>query len=142
MQILLVESKTIQTETAFKQAHSNVSFPSELTDQDLSDFGAALFYPSSPPSVPAEKKAVVDGVEQVDGKWQHKWTIVDMTAEDTAALANTVRKDRNLLLQECDWTQVGDSSVADAWKDYRQELRNVPASDGFPHTVNWPTKPN
>jgi len=28
-----------------------------------------------------------------------------------------------------------------AWKDYCQALRDVPAQSGFPDTVVWPEKP-
>lgn len=63
-------------------------------------------------------------------------------APDTTALAAQVRAQRNILLADCDWTQLADAPVdAAAWATYRQELRNVPEQSGFPTNVTWPTPP-
>lgn len=67
------------------------------------------------------------------------------TEENIAIRARDVRKDRNYLLSECDWTQVTDAPLTaeqkQAWADYRQALRNITASEGFPFAVQWPAKP-
>jgi len=56
--------------------------------------------------------------------------------------AEEVRKQRNALLVESDWTQVADAPVdVEAWADYRQALRDVPDQYGFPWSVEWPEKP-
>ena len=57
--------------------------------------------------------------------------------------ADEVRTQRDTLLVESDWTVLPDAPVADeqAWKDYRQALRDVPQLTGFPTDINWPTKP-
>ena len=34
-----------------------------------------------------------------------------------------------------------DLTMSDAWKTYRQELRDVPASNTVYKDVTWPTKP-
>lgn len=73
-------------------------------------------------------------------------TVRPYTAEEIAALltssASTVRSFRNSLLAESDWTQVSDSTADKlAWATYRQELRDITAQAGFPHSVTWPTKP-
>lgn len=53
-----------------------------------------------------------------------------------------VRKERNALLAESDWTQVADAPVdKTAWATYRQSLRDVPSQSGFPNEVTWPTEP-
>ena len=55
---------------------------------------------------------------------------------------DVVRKKRDKLLAECDWTQVADVSVDQtAWATYRQVLRDVPEQAGFPDDVEWPAKP-
>jgi hypothetical protein len=56
-------------------------------------------------------------------------------------LANEARDKRNALLAETDWTASSDVTMSDAMKAYRQALRDVPAQSGFPHDINWPTKP-
>ena len=66
-----------------------------------------------------------------------------------------LRKERNKLLAQTDWTQLGDVSsnltLLSAWKAYRQALRDLPAStnpkldcDGYLDmtSVTWPTKPS
>lgn len=55
---------------------------------------------------------------------------------------NEVRKDRNKLLSDSDWTQVADAPVdKTAWATYRQALRDITSQSGFPWTVEWPEQP-
>jgi hypothetical protein len=73
-------------------------------------------------------------------------TIRPYTEEEVAALAVSaaisVRSVRNRLLAASDWTQVADATAdKTAWVAYRQELRDITAQAGFPHSVVWPTKP-
>lgn len=60
-----------------------------------------------------------------------------------AQLASRVRGERDQKLREADWTVLPDAPITDeqAWRDYRQALRDVPQQDGFPHDVTWPTTP-
>ena len=62
---------------------------------------------------------------------------------DSAALASEGRRQRDRLLQRCDWTQLPDVDpvIQAAWVDYRQALRDVPEQEGFPATITWPTAP-
>ena len=61
-------------------------------------------------------------------------------ANDRAAAE--IRKERDAKLTSCDWTQVIDAPVdQEAWAVYRQALRDIPAQEGFPNTINWPTEP-
>jgi hypothetical protein len=57
-----------------------------------------------------------------------------------------IRQRRNAGLQQSDWTQVNDVNLTtveiDAWKAYRQALRDLPAQEGFPSNVIWPLPPN
>ena len=63
-----------------------------------------------------------------------------------------LRKIRNALLRESDWTQVNDSPLTDeqkqAWATYRQILRDLPANfnssfdeNGNLHGLQLPEKP-
>ena len=58
-------------------------------------------------------------------------------------LETIVRTERNMLLQQSDWTQSRDVTLSnDAdWKTYRKSLRDVPSQSGFPKTITWPTAP-
>ena len=85
-------------------------------------------------------------------------TEAEITAElnrlNAAEPERLLREKRDELLTETDWvvtkaTETG-VAVSDAWKTYRQALRDLPASstpkvDSFNNldlsSVNWPTKP-
>ena len=58
-------------------------------------------------------------------------------------LAEGARLQRNLLLQQSDWTQSRDVTLSnDAdWKTYRKSLRDIPSQSGFPKTITWPEAP-
>ena len=102
--------------------------------------------------------SVRQGVEQQsDGKWYTKYVVGPVftdNQEATAAqqeaaykalkdaeAANAVRADRNQRLSETDWRFRSDMTPSQAWKDYCQALRDVPAQAGFPHNVVWPDQP-
>ena len=65
-----------------------------------------------------------------------------VTEEELASLA---RSDRNILLDQSDWTQMPDSALSDSkkkeWIAYRKSLRDIPSQSGFPKTITWPTMP-
>ena len=96
-----------------------------------------------------------DGVEQLDGKWYTKYILGPVFTGDTAAAdeaeykamkdaeqAASVRASRTQMLNDCDWTQIADSTAdKTAWATYRTALRNVPAQAGFPWTIIWPESP-
>lgn len=60
-----------------------------------------------------------------------------------ARKAAEVRVERNAKLAVTDWTQGADTpqAIKDKYAPYRQALRDVPAQNGFPNTVIWPTQP-
>ena len=67
--------------------------------------------------------------------------VIDNSLTD-GAIITLAREQRDLLLQQSDWTQVPDAPVnATSWATYRQALRDVPTQSGFPSSVNWPTRP-
>ena len=40
-------------------------------------------------------------------------------------LMANIRQERTNLLAECDWMAMSDTTMADAWKTYRQKLRDI-----------------
>ena len=79
--------------------------------------------------------------------------VQDMSAEMVAEIENykkniapveamkNLRHERNQKLQETDWMLFSDTSpMTDAWKTYRQQLRDLPATADVTN-VEWPTKP-
>jgi hypothetical protein len=61
--------------------------------------------------------------------------------KQTAEQAEAVRQIRNDKLKETDWRFRSDMTPSQAWKDYCQALRDVPAQAGFPWTIDWPVAP-
>jgi len=55
--------------------------------------------------------------------------------------AEAVRLYRDELLARCD-DKVWPDHVPDEWRTYRQALRDLPAQEFFPETVNWPVAPS
>lgn len=56
-----------------------------------------------------------------------------------------IRAYRNLLLSDCDKTQISDNPMPEtnkkAWRDYRQALRDIPSVYANPDDVIFPTSP-
>ena len=75
----------------------------------------------------------------------------DDTAKDARLLAEQwtrIRRERDRLLSETDWTQNGDSPLTpnkkNKWLTYREQLRDVPGTQSSKTTyedITWPTKP-
>ena len=56
--------------------------------------------------------------------------------------SDRIRKRRNKMLSDSDWTQVSDAPVDQAaWATYRQALRDITEQNGFPIEVTWPVEP-
>ena len=52
-----------------------------------------------------------------------------------------VRAERDELLAASDTMALADR-ITDAWRTYRQALRDVPDQSGFPTNITWPVKPS
>ena len=65
--------------------------------------------------------------------------------EGPARAMAKLRRERNTLLTESDWTQYTDSPLDDEakvdWVIYRQELRDLPATTDVPADPTWPEEP-
>lgn len=59
--------------------------------------------------------------------------------------AEQIRAQRAKLLAETDWTQVLDAPISaesrEAFRAYRQALRDITEQEGFPEAVVWPEMP-
>ena len=68
--------------------------------------------------------------------------VIFHTESKTAEQAKHIRDSRTWKLQDCDWTQLVDSTADKAaWATHRQALRDITKQAGFPWTVEWPTSP-
>ena len=159
MEIRNRSTGAVITISQFKSDNQNTSFPKQITADILDSYGYDVIFNGPATTVTAPYGASVrDGVEEIDGKWYTKFVagpVFTDNDEETAAeqeaayrsrvdakAAAGVRTERNKKLADSDWTQLADSGAdATAWATYRQSLRDLPASDGFPHDVTWPTAP-
>jgi hypothetical protein len=60
---------------------------------------------------------------------------VELTAEEA------LRAERDIRLAKSDWMGLSDTTMPDAWKTYRQALRDLPANTSDFSNPNWPTEP-
>lgn len=65
-------------------------------------------------------------------------SVVDFSTDEEKA--SRIRGTRDVELAATDWRALSDVTMSDAWKTYRQALRDLPAAEGFPN-VTWPVKP-
>ena len=73
---------------------------------------------------------IFDGEEVVDsGSYEVSW--------------DRVRAERDQALADSDWRAVKDRTMSQAWKDYRQALRDLPQEhiDANDAADNWPQPP-
>tara|TARA_R100000084_G_scaffold86670_1_gene41251 strand:+ start:122 stop:619 length:498 start_codon:yes stop_codon:yes gene_type:complete len=155
----------LTTVSQFKASQPNTSFPKQITTEILDSYGYDAVLNGAQATVTAPYGVSTrSGVEEIDGKWYTKFVAgpvftdttddegkVTSAADNEAAYKAQVDKDaadaarttRNTKLHDCDWTQVADTSADKAaWATYRAALRDLPASEGFPHNITWPTEPS
>jgi hypothetical protein len=131
-----------------KRANPQTSFPSQISDASLLEYGVHRVFFATQPEVTAtqvlEEGTPVFSTE--DQRWTQTFAVRDMSAEEAAnrndAQATQVRAERNSKLAASDWTQLADSTADKAaWATYRQALRDITAQAGFPWTIDWPVQP-
>ncbi len=146
MEIRLRSTGQVMTESEFRAAHPNTSFPQQLTVDLLDGFDADPVLNGAQPSAGRYQTVARDNVEEVNGKWFTKFILIDMDDEAKTIVdenqAKSIRSTRDEKLKATDWTQVADAPVDKAvWATYRQALRDVPAQAGFPYDIAWPVEP-
>ena len=165
MELRVRETGKVITESEFRSLYPNTSFPRVLTSDILDARGVdpVLEGPQATTTSPYET-SVRQGVEEINGQWFTKYVVGPIFTEYTdeegivhsveeqeseyrtridEQAEESVRTQRDKLLEECDWTQSRDVLLDNDsdWTSYRQELRDITLQDGFPYNVTWPTKP-
>ena len=128
-----------------RAASPNTSFPSS---PDYVPDGYAAVQPTPFPTYDQNTQKYVELPPIQDGEvWRQVWQVVELDPEEQQkirdARSSEVRKKREVLLAQSDWTQLSDAPVNDkaAWLAYRQALRDVPSQAGFPFSIDWPERP-
>ena len=132
--------------------------PNTLAEMDWTPVMAA---PKPTPS--SDTKQVAGSIPVLDakGNWVEGYVESDMFADTTedgvtttkaeheaaykarldATAADSVRTERDTKLAATDWQALSDITMTDEMTTYRQALRDMPAQEGFPQTITWPTAP-
>ena len=128
-----------------KAAHRNITFPNELGEETMTEFG--LYEVRQTPKPNDYTKNITEGTPiLVDGVYYQNWIQTNASeSEINYRLENqwfVIREIRNELLSECDWTQLSDISFETKaiWSEYRQSLRDI-TSQTNPFNITWPVKP-
>ena len=136
------------TLTDLRFDNPGVSFPRDISDDDAKAFGAYRVSLRPEPVVSFDQVAELAHpvFSRQENCWVQVWSVrnksADEIAQETQAIEQSVRFERDELLAKSDWTQVADAPVdAAAWATYRQALRDITAQPGFPFSVNWPAPP-
>jgi hypothetical protein len=145
------------TAARIKHDNKNVSFPSNMSNLDVSSFGFAPFMYADKPEYNPEYQNC-DEVAPVlsDGIYVQTWQVSDKySAEERAtydaqkeadridALPVQNRLFRDAFLMETDWWATSDRTMTAEQIAYRQALRDITNHANWPDLLDadWPTKP-
>ena len=65
----------------------------------------------------------------------------DEKATNIASQWGNIRESRNEKLEATDWRASSDLTISDAWKNYRQALRDI-TTQSDPYNITWPSEPS
>ena len=121
--------------TSFSKAGPNATFISNNNLVEITEWLDA--------TKPDQKLTKVD-VYLDSGK---AYSVKVETCTDDEKAANiamqwvNIREERNEKLEATDWRASSDLTISDAWKDYRQALRDI-TTQSDPYNITWPTEPS
>lgn len=128
-----------------RQDNPNTSFPSEISEFVMNEFN--LFEVRQTPKPNDYTKNISEGTPiLIEGVYYQNWIQTNASASEINLRIQDkwteIREIRNQLLQECDWTQLGDipNETKSLWQTYRQQLRDVTSQEN-PFSIIWPVKP-
>lgn len=126
----------------------NVSLPDDITKVDLRLYGYYNVLPTSmQPAAPPGFRAIL-GMPKWDGDiLRRTWAIVAIDPDFETRQWALIRRRRNKLLKESDWTELPSvretrsKEWAEAWDIYRQQLRDITKIE-YSTLAILPEKPN
>ena len=144
MNYAIIDGATVKNTGTIRQLFPNTSFSTGgvntdfLTANNVVELVETLSY-----TEPTQKLSTVDAY--VDSGKAYTVKVESTTTEEQTNLTNAkwieVRNTRDDLLKGTDWRASSDLTLADAWKTYRQALRDVPTQSD-PFNITWPTVPS
>ena len=145
MNYAIIDGTTVKSTGTIQQLFPNTSFSNGgpnadfLTENNVVELVENLSY-----ITPTQKLSNVDAYVQ-DGK-AYNVRVENTTAEEQIALTDekwiAIRLERDRRLQITDWRASSDLTLSDDWKNYRNELRQIPQTQTDPYNIAWPTEPS
>lgn len=124
------------------------SFAWEMSAEELSEWGVYSVEEQNPPAYNEQTESIeLQGPSLVNGAWVRVWLVVAASAEEIESRkelkGNVVRAQRDKALIWSDHTQLvdfqGSAALQITYKEYRQQLRDLPQQTGFPFNYVWPS---
>ena len=144
MNYAIIDGTTVKSTGTIQQLFPNTSFSITglnadfLTENNVVELVENLSY-----TTPTQKLSNVDAY--VEGGKAYNVRVENTTADEQTELINQkwieIRELRNQILKDTDWRASSDLTLSDAWKNYRQALRDVPTQSD-PYNIAWPTEPS
>jgi len=144
MNYAIIDGTTVKSTGTIQQLFPNTSFSITglnadfLTENNVVELVENLSY-----TTPTQKLSTVDAY--VEGGKAYNVRVENTTADEQTELINQkwieIRELRNQILKDTDWRASSDLTLSDAWKNYRQALRDVPTQSD-PYNIAWPTEPS
>ena len=145
MNYAIIEGTTVKNTGTIQQLFPNTSFSINgpntdfLTANNVVELVENLNY-----SVPTQKLSTVDAY--VDSGKAYTVKVESTTTDEQTELTNKkwieIREIRNQILKETDWRASTDLTLSDDWKNYRNELRQIPQTQTDPFNITWPSSPS
>ena len=144
MNYAIIDGTTVKSTGTIQQLFPNTSFSATGINADfLSANNVVELIETLSFTTPTQKLSIVDAY--VDSGKAYTVKVESTTTEEQTTLINqqwaNVRLERDRKLQKTDWRASSDLTLSDAWKTYRQALRDI-TTQADPCNITWPTEPS
>ena len=145
MNYAIIDGTTVKSTGTIQQLFPNTSFPvSGVTTDFLNENNVVELVETLSYTTPTQKLTSVDPYVQSGKAYNVK--VESTTTEEQARLTSQkwieIREIRNQILKDTDWRASSDLTLSDAWKNYRNDLRQIPQTQTDPFNITWPTSPS
>lgn len=145
--VLIGENNAVEKfpffEGELKSRHKNVSFPREIPELTLNEFGVYKVTPSPKPQYDPFTQKVKTSVECVNGIW-FEMHVVENLPEDVVVfkVKERVRSELNETLDDVMYYLERNAALPDKWVAFRTYMREIESQEGYPYNLDWPTRPS
>ena len=129
MNYAIIDGSTVERTGTISELFPSTLFPSSgIPEEFLTANNAVEIIGNLSFTTPTQKLTTVE--PYVEGGKVYSVRVESTTTEEQTNLTNVkwaeVRRVRDTLLSQSDWRALSDVTLSDAWRTYRQELRDVP----------------